>query len=221
MYFYTLDYKLILHTMKNIIPFICCLLSFIGNSQEKIATENYSGEFSLGLRSTTSFFDNTNNGKPGIGTGGNFRIRLNNRVNTDWFSDYIMSTTDHLKRNDFHIGWSVMFYPFNFQNKGFKPYFLAGHCFDYTQLKDINNFQRKADRWSSAIQGGIGTHYYFTECFDMTFQAQYMMHLGTHLDSEIVNSQVEFKTENGALSEGHLLITLGFNYTIGKLWGRK
>ena len=55
----------------------------------------------------------------------------------------------------------------------------------------------------------------------MTLQAQYMMHLGTHLHSEVHDGALEFHTENGALSEGHLLVTVGFNYTLGKLWGRK
>jgi hypothetical protein len=178
------------------------------------------GDFTLGLRSTTSFFDNTNNGKPGIGTGGDFRIKLSKRVNTDWFADYILSTTDFLNRNDFHIGWSVLYYPFKTEDHGFKPYVLAGHCFDYSQLVELNNFKNKADRWSSAIQGGIGTHYFFTERFDMIFQAQYMMHLGTHLEAEIHDSEVDFHTDKGTLEEGHLLITIGFNYKIGKLWGR-
>lgn len=207
--------------MRYFILIYCSfLVCFVVTSQEAVK-EIGAGEFALGLRSTTSFFDNTNNGKPGIGTGGNFRIRLADRVNTDWFADYIMSTTDVLKRNDFHIGWSVMYYPFSYENKGFKPYVLAGHCFDYTQLVDLTNFTYKADRWSSAIQGGIGTHYYFTERFDMTLQTQYMMHLGTHLHSEVHDGALDFHTEKGALSEGHLLVTVGFNYTLGKLWGRK
>ena len=206
--------------MRQIIPIICCLLFSSVYAQEK-SRDEYAGEFSLGLRSTTSFFDNTNNGKPGVGTGGDFRIRLANRINTDWFADYILSTNDYLKRNDFHIGWSVMYYPFNYQNKGFKPYILAGHCFDYSQYVDLNDFSHNANRWSSAVQGGIGTHYYFTERFDLILQAQYMMHLGTHLEYEVVNSQVQFVKEKGAFPEGHLLITLGFNYKIGKLWGRK
>lgn len=198
----------------------CCMILSFSNAQENFEVEKGKGDFSVGLRSTTSFFDNTNSGQPGLGTGGDFRIRLADRVNTDWFADYIMSTNNNLKRNDFHIGWSVLFYPFNYLNKGFKPYVLAGHCFDYSQYIDLKNFNHRADRWSSAIQGGIGTHYYFTERFDMIFQAQYMMHLGTHLEAEMVNSQLEFVTETGALSEGHLLITVGFNYKIGKLWGR-
>ncbi len=203
--------------MRSTISILLCFLCFYGKTQEK---EKYAGEFTLGIRSTSSFFDNTNNGRPGLGTGGNFRIRLADRVNTDWFADYILSTTDYLKRADAHIGWSVLFYPFNFQNKGFKPYVLAGHCFDYSQYIDLQDYTHKADRWSSAIQGGIGTHYYFTPRFDITLQAQYMMHLGTHLEYEVVNSHVNFIKEKGTLPEGHLLITVGFNYTLGKLWGR-
>ena len=207
--------------MRYIALIYCCFQILIPYAQEEVSKNKSAGDFTLGLRSTTSFFDNTNTGLPGIGTGGDFRIRLSDRVNTDWFADYILSTTETLKRNDFHIGWSVLFYPFNFQNKGFKPYILAGHCFDYSEYVDLKNFNHNANRWSSAVQGGIGTHYYFTPRFDMIFQAQYMMHLGTHLESEVVNSQVEFIKEKGALSEGHLLITVGFNYKIGKLWGRK
>ena len=47
-----------------------------------------------------------------------------------------------------------------------------------------------------------------------------MMHLGTHLETDIVNSQVTFRKEKGTLEEGHLLITLGMNFTLGKLWGK-
>ena len=206
--------------MNYLVLLFCCMVLLFSNAQDDIKRLNGAGDFSLGIRSTTSFFDNTNSVLPGIGTGGDFRIRLSDRVNTDWFADYIMSTTNYLKRNDFHIGWSVMFYPFNYANKGFKPYVLAGHCFDYSQFIDLKNFNHSDERWSSAIQGGLGTHYYFTDRFDMIFQAQYMMHLGTHLESEVVNSEIQFKSEKGALSEGHLLITLGFNYKIGKLWGQ-
>ncbi len=207
--------------MRCINFIFCCLIFLSSNAQEELSKNKSAGDFSLGLRSTSSNFENTNSSIPGIGTGGDFRIRLSDRVNTDWFADYIMSTTDRLKRNDFHIGWSVLFYPFNFQNRGFKPYVLAGHCFDYSEFVDLKNFNHNANRWSSAIQGGFGTHYYFTSRFDMIFQAQYMMHLGTHLEAEVINNYIEFSKGKGALSEGHLLITVGFNYKIGKLWGRK
>ena len=125
--------------MNYLVLLFCCMVLLFSNAQDNLKSVNGAGDFSLGIRSTTSFFDNTNSGLPGIGTGGDFRIRLSDRVNTDWFADYIMSTTNYLKRNDFHIGWSVMFYPFNYANKGFKPYVLAGHCFDYSQFIDLKN----------------------------------------------------------------------------------
>lgn len=208
--------------MKNIQFLLCFLMLPYGYSQaQEVSTkEKGAGEFSLGLRTTSSFFDNTNTGLPGLGTGGSFKIRLGNRVNTDWFADYISTSTTYIKRNDTHIGWSVLFYPFNYENKGFKPFVGAGHCFDYSKFVDIKDFDHSANRWSSAVQGGVGTHYFFTERFDMVLQAQYMMHLGTHLETDIVNSQVTFRKEKGTLEEGHLLITLGMNFTLGKLWGK-
>ena len=195
-----------------------CVFTLLHSQEDK----KYNGEFTLGIRSTTSFFDNTNDGRPGLGTGGNFRIRLSDRVNTDWFADYIFSTTSLLKRADYHIGWSVLYYPFTIENKGFRPYVLAGHCFDYSELTELANYSNNAHRLSSAIQGGIGTHYYFTERLDATVQFQYMMHLGTHLHADIhEDGDVHFHTEKGAMNEGHLLFTVGLNYTLGKLWGRK
>ena len=74
----------------------------------------------------------------------------------------------------------------------------------------------------SQPQNKIGTHYYFTERLDATVQFQYMMHLGRHLHADIhEDGDVHFHTEKGAMNEGHLLFTVGLNYTLGKLWGRK
>ncbi len=50
--------------------------------------------FSLGMRSTISGFSNDG---WGIGTGGQFRIQLSNRVNTDWFADYITININNKK----------------------------------------------------------------------------------------------------------------------------
>jgi hypothetical protein len=206
---------------RSTLLLFCIALSSFCSAQKQKNKEAGAGEFALGIRSSSSTFGNSTNELTGIGTGGDFRIRLSDRVNTEWFADYILSTQDFLIRNDAHIGWSVLFYPFNFQNKGFKPYALAGHCFDYTELVDRSNYTHKADRWSSAVQGGIGTHYYFTKKFDFSIQVQYMLHLGTRLETEIVESQLNFiKSHHGALSEGHLLFTASFNYTFGKLWGK-
>jgi hypothetical protein len=206
--------------MKTIFLLFFSLMCSQLNAQEQPKRNEFRGEFTLGLRSTSSFFDNTYTGLPGLGTGGGFKIRLGNRINTDWFADYIVGATSYVKRTDSHIGWSVLYYPFNYQNKGLKPFISAGHCFDYTRNSDLTDFSNFANRWSSAIQGGVGFHYYFTEKLDVVLQAQYMMHIGTHLETEIVNSQVVFSEEKGTLEEGHLLVTVGINFTLGKLWGK-
>ena len=56
------------------------------------------GQFSLGVRSTFSLFDHDG---AGLGTGGQFRIRLDDRVNTDWFADFITINTDNGVRSTY------------------------------------------------------------------------------------------------------------------------
>lgn len=190
-------------------------------SQEKSALENNKGMFSLGARSTLSGFSHDG---LGLGTGGQFRIQFSNQVNTDWFADFISINTDNRVKSDYyHIGWSVLFYPFS--NKAFNskvtPYFLAGHCFDYNRKLEIQNTNNMKDRWGSAVQGGIGAHFNITKRFDVSLMTQYMIHFTEEIEFSYVNDAVVFESHHheNAL-EGHLLTTLSLNYKIGKLWGR-
>ena len=115
--------------MKRFIV-ILLLMPLFALAQDEIPpnlSENPSGTFSLGVRNTFSTF------------GGQFRVQLSNRINTEWFADFINEDIDGLAtRNDYHIGWSVMIYPFNTQTK-VVPYLLAGHCFDYTKVRSTFN----------------------------------------------------------------------------------
>lgn len=199
------------------------MIAMTGVTQNKPASE--SGQFSLGMRNTCSLF--TDAGVPGTGFGGQFRIRMSKRVNTDWFSDYLTTNIQGLGyRRDMHIGWSVLFYLTKdpVQPKKFSPFVLAGHCFDYTQVYSFYEGSAK-DRWSSAVQMGFGTHYNFTERFDVTFMAQYMNHLGNSLESNITNENgikhLETVRQQGVSLEGHLLLTLSLNYRIANLWRKK
>lgn len=70
--------------MKTFFLLLLIGIPFVSQSQ------NEAGQFSLGMRSTLSLFGD--HGKTGIGTGGQFRIRVHKNINTDWFTDYI--TTD-------------------------------------------------------------------------------------------------------------------------------
>jgi hypothetical protein len=186
------------------------------NADEPI---NNSGMFSLGVRNTLSLFNSHE--AASFGAGGHFRIQLSDRVNTEWFADFIKSSTQDLGRTDYHIGWSVMYYVLNpTKTKFVQPYIEAGHCFDYTQLRITSNNLSK-DRWSSAMQMGIGVHFNITPRFDITLKSQYMLHLGGHLHAhKDINGIFEISEHEGFEAEGHLLNTISLNYKIGRIWKR-
>lgn len=188
-------------------------------------SKNESGQFFLGVRSTSSLF--TDGGAPGSGIGGMFRIRMGKRVNTEWFADYLTTNLQNLGyRRDGHIGWSVLFYLSKepMQTKKLSPFLIAGHCFDYTKVYVLAD-KSNEDRWSSAVQMGIGTHYNITEKFDVSLTAQYMSHLGADLHSHIEEDRgikkLEIEKSGSAGLEGHLLLTLSLNYRLGNLWRTK
>lgn len=177
----------------------------------------------LGIRNTYSLFGNL--GNVGTGFGGQFRIKPGERWNTEWYLDYIKTDIDGLgHRETMHIGWSVMFYFLEPADRTFKPYLLAGHCFDYAKVLPRKRFARTPDmgpkeRWSSAVQVGVGTHLMMSEHFDLSVSTQYMSHLGNDLKVEKVSSGPvdrirPVEAENGLSLEGHLLTTLSMNLYI-------
>lgn len=216
--------------MKKIF-FLLFLLPSLSFGQTDSLSKKESGKFQLGLRSTMSTF--SDDGYNGMGVGGQFRLKLGSRLNTDWFADYITTDIGGLaKRTDYHIGWSVLYYPFNNQIiKGkLTPYILAGHCFDYTEVKK-NTFYTatvlgKAQRWSSAAQCGLGAHYNLADNFDISLTTQYMLHLGNDIHTTVYDSEItkqkDVLIEKGELGlEGHLLINLSLNVYIADLWNGK
>lgn len=178
------------------------------------------GIFSLGVRTTVSTFNGGDFGNTGIGAGGQFRLQVSNFVNTDWYFDYITSNVeDFATRTDYHIGWSVLAYFTSKPNPPVKPYILAGHCFDWTELKDLGDPSNTALRRSSAVQAGAGIHFNLSERMDISFVTQYMMHLGSDIHAERTDAgNVVFEQHKGAGMEGHLLFHLGINYKIADLW---
>jgi hypothetical protein len=199
------------------------LIPWIGFSQPLKIKKNQSGLFSLGVRTTVSAFNDGNVKNPGMGIGGQFRIQASNRLNTEWFFDYITSPIDDVgTRVDYHIGWSVMCYILKNPTPKVRPYIIAGHCFDHSELKETRNPSNKMSRGSSAVQAGMGAHFNLSDRLDLSLTAQYMMHLGkdihAHLDDQGV---MEFEKHKGSLLEGHLLIHVGINYKIVDLWGKQ
>lgn len=206
--------------MKNLL--LTCLLIPGGILQAQ--TMHYKGgqggTLSVGQRTTLSTFNHEDEASA-LGLGGQFRLRLSERINTEWFFDYLPATNDFTRRTDYHIGWSVMYYPFNNANERLMPYILAGHCFDYTRHVETADRTNTTQRWSSAVQAGIGTHLNLTERLDLSLSSQYMIHLGTDIHTHVWNNgSVDFEEEKGGALEGHLLFTLSLNYKLTDLWHR-
>jgi hypothetical protein len=205
--------------MRNIKLLFLLSLPILTFGQKMDSSSTYGGRFSLGLRSTVSVFGDDG---AGLGAGGQFRIQLSKKVNTEWFADYIVINQDKKVRSEYyHIGWSVMFYPFEQRRNLFQPYILAGHCFDYNKMTEIANRANTKNRWGSAVQAGIGTHINLAERLDISVSSQYMMHLTTDLHANTDETPVNIETEKDNALQGHLLTTLSINYKLGHLWKQK
>jgi hypothetical protein len=208
--------------MKSLIVLlISSVFVLSGFSQEIPVKGTHGGMVSVGQRTTFSTFNANGDERSALGIGGQFRVRLSDRINTEWFFDYLPATNTYTRREDYHIGWSVLYYLREAPRPKWQPYVLAGHCFDYTHHVDLTDRTNQIQRWSSAIQAGVGNHFNLTPRLDMSIMAQYMLHLGTHIHSHIHDDEVSFHTEKGGIMEGHLLFTVGFNYAITDLWGGK
>ena len=185
-------------------------------------TESGSGDISFGTRNAISMFNDIHGESRGIGIGGQTRVQFSDRINTEWFLDYITSTIGKKAvRNDYHVGWSLMYY-LN-KNSGFdkflKPYLIAGHCFDYTEVfaKADKNYGKS--RLSMATQAGIGNHFNITRQLDFSISAQYMLHFGKEIeayDKREGNLVIEEAEYSSAI--GHLLAVFSINYKFAKLW---
>ncbi len=183
-----------------------------------LSAQNNAGTFSLGTRNTISMFNEDD--AVGKGIGGQFRIQFSDRLNSEWYFDYITSKTDRTFRNDYHIGWSVMLYTKNnyaFDHL-FQPYLIAGHCFDLSKVSEQNNKTNAAKRLSMATQAGLGTHINITPKLDCSLSGQYMLHFGKDIETEIDGGQVIIAKADHSHADGHLLFTLSFNYKFFKLW---
>ena len=203
--------------IKILVVFTVFTLNSVYSQSFKLKNDQ-SGIFSLGGRSTLSMFNDIKSSSKGTGLGGQFRLQFAEKVNSDWFFDYLTSDIGNLiSRTDYHIGWSVLVYPIK-QISIIKPYLIAGHCFDYSYYIENSNPYNYTQRWSSAVQGGLGSHFFLTDRLDASITAQYMMHLGNHVEPEINGNTVLFNSEKGASLEGHLLMTLSLNYKICDLW---
>lgn len=180
-----------------------------------------SGLFSLGTRNTFSLFNDHHHGTPGVGIGGQYRVQFSDRINTEWYLDWISSSIGNkVGRNDYHIGWSVMYYPgknIHF-TQTLQPYLIIGHCFDNSEMFEKKNRSNSASRLSMATQAGMGCHVNITPELDLSFSGQYMLHFGKEMEIEEVDNSIQFLPEDYSSVSGHLLLTVSANYKFGRLW---
>lgn len=201
---------------------IILVTPFLSFSQPLKIKKNQSGIVGFGIRSTISTFNGGDFANNGYGIGGQYRIQIADRVNSEWFLDYLSANVgDYASRRDYHVGVSIMTYFTDKPSPIIKPYLVAGYCFDYTKLIANNDATNQVSKLSSAIQAGGGFHLNLSERMDLSFVTQYMIHLGedihAHRHSDGV---VMFEKEKGSGLEGHLLFHIGVNYKIADLWGR-
>jgi opacity protein-like surface antigen len=192
---------------------ILCLQNVFGQEDMKIKNKP-GGIFSLGVRTPISAFNDGDWRNMGTGAGGQFRIRIAERLNTDWFFDYVTGNVgDFASRTDYYLGKKSP------DEVKVQPYVIAGHCFDYTNQKDNNNRSNFAERWSSAVQAGFGAHFNVTKRFDVSTTLQYMIHMGTDIHAEKNEfDEVVFEKESGVNLEGHMFFNVSLNYKIVDLW---
>lgn len=205
----------------KILLIVLFFLPLMAEAQQENAEVNPAGQVSIGTRNTFSFF-NDDEGM-GKGIGGQFRIRLGRRLNSEWFFDYINSRNQvYTSRNDYHIGWSLLFYISQSSEKQLlQPYFIAGHCFDFSKIQAQADKSNAASRLSMATQAGAGTHIRIQPRFDCSLAAQYMLHFGKELSTRIENEEILIEKKSFTHPHGHLLFTISFNYQLGRLWGGK
>ncbi len=206
--------------MKHCLLLAACLPAFLCLIAQPVdEVFNKPGTFSAGSRNTLSVFNG--DGSAGKGIGAQFRVRLGQKLNSEWYFDYITASGDEwVYRNDYHIGWSLMFYPgHNFRGERLlEPYLIAGHCFDKTVIAEKGNKGNRAARMSMATQAGFGTHLNITPRFDLSLSGQYMLHFGKDIMADNAGGEVVISKKDHSHAGGHLLFTVSFNYKLFRLW---
>lgn len=204
-----------LHHYKSLLLFTLFLPI---SSYSEAQNTNTRGQFSPGIRTTLNTFSQGQFENIGWGIGGHFNLWLSDNVSTLWFVDYIHTDIEHIaNREDYHIGWSVMYYPFKSKPK-IKSFIQAGHCFDYSKVAENGLTGGELDSWSSAIQAGGGADFILSSKVYLAISGQYMIHLGEDVHAHVESNQVILKKKSGVNLESHMLLTLSINYKLFDLW---
>jgi hypothetical protein len=69
-----------------------------------------------------------------------------------------------------------------------------------------------------ATQAGLGTHFNINRRFDCSLSTQYMLHFGKEIQTSVDKGNVVINKKDMSTPDGHLLITLSFNYKFFHWW---
>lgn len=210
-----------MHTMRLLLVITLGLFAVPAQAQFRFDPE-LRGILAVGLRNTVSTFHGPGEGGAGLGVGGHFRLNFSKRINTEWMADYITGGIGNAgKREVFHIGWSVMYYPVYktlFKFTAAKPYFMIGHCFDHQRAIQLANDSLVATRWTFAPTVGLGNHFPIRDRIDFSFALQYMLHVGKGFSAHAEGNAVVIEEYTGVAWDSHVLFTVSINYKLKKLW---
>ncbi len=204
--------------------FLLMLTFGFSNAQDQSISVN-PGSAGIGMRTSSSVFLGDN--AAGFGAGGQIKILFSNRVNSEWFLDYMNSSAGlNGYRKDTHIGWSVQFAvnKGGYQTRMPVPFVEAGQCFDWTTVGFVKNNSsenampqtsvRNQPVFSAATQAGAGVAWFPISRLELNAQVQYMIHLGkdVHLEFDDDNYAYEISQSKGTSFDGHILGTISISW---------
>jgi len=185
-----------------------------------------SGYFSVTSRTSISMWGLNQWKLSGLGKGTAFRIQISDRLNTEWYGDFIKTQyKGKVYRWDRHLTNSIMFYfkkPDTLKHK-FHPFISASvFCLDFTHIESIGPGGQSMQRFSLSQQFGIGSHFFLTERADLSVYMQYYNHLGNDIHiEELADGTIQLEEHRGRISlEGHMFFVFSAGYRIGDLWGK-
>lgn len=203
--------------MRTSIPLLLLFWLFAAGVGAQTDSLTPAGQLSLGVRSSWGLVYEHDWNRISFGSGGQLRLRFSDKVNSDWFFDFLQGDLDDIgRRTDLHIGWSILYYPLN-KNGFVQPYIVAGHCFEFLTMSENGNPDNAASRKSASIQAGAGVHLHIAPRTDLSFMTQYMMHFGTNIDV-VQTDPVIFEKPGGIALQDHILLNFSINYIIADLW---
>lgn len=212
--------------------FLSSLTSLLHAQGKKDTIADPTGYLSLGARNCFSSFFSQGRAFVGTGAGGEFELHITKDFNSHWFADWIVSNVANLaQRYDFHSGFSMMPQVLSPRvgDKHLAVFPLAGICIDYTKLSITTGENKTAgpnfiERYSFAIQVGLGVTLPVSKRLDVSLEAHYMLHIGTCVGINLYGNDVQLikmKPAGNLCLEGHYVLAVSMDFKLFRLWEKR